>query len=132
MNRIPRAHVVRPSERLQTRGLSREPVGVTLKMPGSVPAIVEPERGYSIPVTATAVSTELLPVDVSRKFLFIQNNDPVGVAFVSFGGAAAFLNQGFRLAPGGGGILLDNNVPTARAFIIGTIANNPNLTMVVG
>lgn len=90
----------------------------------------KPERGRTIPITVTAASQELLPADSDRQFLFVQNNDPVGIVYMSFGGNAAAINQGFRLAPGGGGILLDNHVPTAKIFFIGSIANNPNVTVV--
>lgn len=87
-------------------------------------------KGFTGQVTATAQSTQILPADPSRKFLFFSNDDALGYARISFG-VEATLTTGIKIAPGGGGILLDNNVPTAAVFIIGSIATNPNITMVV-
>lgn len=126
--------VVRPAEKLQQAGLSREPVGGgDVRLGSAKPGQMPPRlRGITRPAVVTNVSTEILPADYDRKFLFIQNNDAVGVVFVSYGGQGAALNQGFRLGPGGGGILLDNNVPTERIFMIGSIANNPNVSIITG
>lgn len=88
-------------------------------------------RGYTAQITAQSVSALLLPSDPERKFLFIQNNDPVGYANIAFG-VDATLNTGMRLTANGGGILLDNNVPTAAIYIIGSIAANSNITLISG
>ena len=53
----------------------------------------------------------------------MQNNHPSAYANLSFGGDAT-LDSGMRLASAGGGILLDNNVPTSAIFIIGSAANS--------
>lgn len=129
---IPRAHIASPRDRLIMRGLTRDAVGYMANAsPSGQPAPIVPAKGTTQPINVTNVSRELFPADSNRSFIFIQNNDAVGVVFVSIGGAGAVLNQGFRLGPGGGGILLDNNVPTERIFFIGSIAANPNVTSVV-
>lgn len=63
--------------------------------------------------------------------MYLVNNDTLGYAIISFG-VDATLATGMKLAAGGGGIMLDNNVPTAAVYIIGSIALNSNITMVVG
>jgi len=45
-------------------------------------------------------------------------------------GTEATLATGIKLGAGGGGILLDNHVPTAAVFIIGSIASNPNVSLI--
>lgn len=124
----------RPKDRLITRGMTREVVGGSFSgvrgMVNVDPA--KPERGLTFPLTVLNTSQEFAPVDTDRKFLYVVNNDALGVVWLAFGGAAAVVGQGIRLAPNGGGILLDMNVPTARIFLIGTIANNPNVSMVTG
>ena len=90
------------------------------------------ERGRTIPLTVTNASQEMQPADNDRKFLYLVNNDPIGIVYVSFGGTGAALLQGVTLAAAGGGILLDNHVPTSKIHMIGTIANNPNVTAVIG
>lgn len=85
--------------------------------------------GYTLQVTATPQSKLLLPVNMHRRFLFMLNDDALGYARIAFG-AAATLTVGMKLAAGGGGVLLDNNVPKAQINIIGSIANNSNITMI--
>lgn len=89
-----------------------------------------PVRGITSPLNVTMVSVMILPADKHRKFLHMVNSDLLGMARVSFGTEATLL-AGMPLPPGGGGILLDNNVPTSAVFIIGSIANNPNVSMTV-
>jgi hypothetical protein len=86
-------------------------------------------RGLTYPRTVTNANAQLLPSDYDRKLLFIQNNDPVGIVYLAFG-APAVVGQGMKLAANGGGILLDNNVPTAQVFAIGSIASNPNINVI--
>lgn len=86
-------------------------------------------RGLTYPGTVLSTPGQLLTADFDRKFLFIQNNDTLGVVWVSFG-APAVLGIGMRLAAGGGGILLDNNVPTAQVNAIGSIASNSNISII--
>ena len=85
--------------------------------------------GYTFQVIATGASTRLLPVNLKRTFLYILNNDALGYARVAFGSAAT-LSSGIILQANGGGILLDVNVPKAQLYIIGSIANNPNITLI--
>lgn len=124
---------VSPRHVLQQQGLSREPGGGGAVRQGDVaPGQIPPRiRGKTFPVTVSAVSQNILPRDNDRKFLFIVNNDPVGVVFVSFGNDAA-INQGIRLAAVGGSALLDISVPTERVTMIGTLALNPNVSIIIG
>jgi hypothetical protein len=93
--------------------------------------VYRPVTGYTSQITVTDKSEVLLPANPDRKFLFIQNNDPIAFANMSFG-VAATLTTGMRLGSSGGGILLDNNVPTAAIFIIGSSPNNSNVTLISG
>ena len=88
-------------------------------------------RGYTIQINASLVSQMILPAEPGREFLFLQNYDPLGYATIAFG-TEATLVTGIRLAANGGGILLDNHVPTAAIFIIGSIAANSNITLISG
>lgn len=117
-------------DRLHMQGITRDFVGGN---PPRIPSAVDAqqERGFTYPINVTAVSQLWQDVDLSRKFLYLLNNDPIGVVWVSFGGAGAAVGQGIQLAAAGGGILLDVNVPTSKIFLIGTIAANPNVTAVI-
>jgi len=126
---IPRPQLFNPRDRLHNQGMTRPPVGMSL--PTTAAEIAASERGRTLPITVTNVSQELIPADPDRKFIYLVNYDALGIVWVFFGGGGAIVGQGVRLGPGGGGILLDNNVPTARVFMIGTIANNPNVTAVL-
>jgi hypothetical protein len=129
MENIPKVFGTR--DRLHMQGLTRVPVGGNApRIPTSFGEVVQ-ERGFTYPINVTNVSQMWQDVDLNRKFLYILNNDALGVVWMSFGGAAAAVGQGVRLAPGGGGILLDINVPTAKIFLIGTIAANVNVTAVM-
>lgn len=131
-----------PALRRRFAGTLRKPVGGGVRLFDQARALPEAEksgqansfweRGATRPITVTAASQEIIPADADRKFLYLVNNDPVGVVYVSIGGVGAALLQGITLAAAGGGILLDNNVPTGKIFMIGTIANNPNVTAVIG
>jgi hypothetical protein len=123
----------RTRERLNMAGMTREAVGGgAVELSTGQPApVAPPERGLTYPITVTKASVEIFPADANRKFLFIENNDALGKVTIAFGGSGATLGVGFNLAPGGGGILLDNNVPTARIFAIGSIDSNPNISAVV-
>jgi hypothetical protein len=108
------------------------PLNVADMAQGQTGQTAQRERGLTYPITITNVSQEIQPVDHNRRFFFIQNNDPVGKITVSFGGSAATLNIGFNLAAGGGSLYMDAAVLTARIFAIGSIASNPNVTMITG
>lgn len=123
----------RPGDKLRARGMSREPVGGAMSSIASSAlagqALQQP-RGNTRPLLVTGVSSEVFPIDMSRKLLYVVNNDAIGIVFVGVGGQGAALNQGFRLGPNGGFILLDFSCPTERIFMIGTIAANQNVSAV--
>lgn len=128
MENIPRIYGTR--DRLHMQGITRDFVGGNApRMPAAVDA--QQERGFTYPVNVTNVSQMWQDVDLNRKFLYLLNNDALGVVWVSFGGAGQPVGQGIRLGAGGGGILLDISVPTSKIFLIGTIANNVNVTAVI-
>ena len=117
-------------DRLHMQGLTRASIGGNApRLPAAVDA--SQERGFTYPINVGNVTQMWQDVDLNRKFLYMLNNDPLGVVWVSFGGAGQPVGQGMRLAPGGGGILLDINVPTAKIFLIGTIVANVNVTAVI-
>jgi hypothetical protein len=88
-------------------------------------------RGLTFPARVTNLPAQLLPSDFDRHFLFIQNNDALGVVWLIFG-APAVLGLGIRLAAGGGSLYMDYACLTAQVNAIGTIALNPNLTIITG
>jgi hypothetical protein len=130
-----------PRERNRIRASTRKVMGdglaasVQVQADGtllSIPGIQVPiPRGLTRPYTCTNADTIALPVDFDRKYLFYQNNDLIGVVWGSFG-APAQIGVGYKFAAGGGGIMLDNNVPTAEFHVIGTIPNNPNCSIITG
>jgi hypothetical protein len=128
------ARRVNPARAVLDVGAWRAPIGgaAVVRGPTAGNRPPPPLRGFTTPLTVTAVSQELIPADQDRKFLFITNSDPLGVVFVSIGGQGANLNQGFRLGPNGGSVLLDQNVPTDRVFMIGSIAANNNVSIITG
>jgi len=87
--------------------------------------------GSTSQVEITTQSKLLLPADPNRKWLFMQNNDAIGVVTISFGVQAA-INLGAVLRANGGGIVIDYNCPTAAIYGIGTIASNSNFVLIAG
>lgn len=128
LTRAPLSRAVDLTAPRQERGRSvpPPPPGVVRTQP-----IEEDIRGYTAQITVTDTSKLLLPADSRRRFLFVQNNDTLGNVNLSFG-VDATLATGMRLSANGGGILLDNNVPTAAVYVIGTIAANSNVTLISG
>ena len=95
----------------------------------AIPLAHSDTPGNTVQIVATAKSTMILPADPYRRFLYFLNNDAVAYATLAFG-VDATLVTGMRLGSGGGGILLDNNVPRSAIFIIGSSASNANITLV--
>jgi hypothetical protein len=81
--------------------------------------------------TVTNASAQLLAANASRKYLLIQNNG-TGDIYVTVDGTAATTANGVRIAAGGGSYELSTVVPTGQINAIGSIANNPNITVVEG
>lgn len=79
-------------------------------------------------VAAAAVPS--FPQDAQRGQVYVVNNDPLGNVTMSVGTPAVF-GVGYRAAAGGGGFLLDNNVPTESLYFTGDIASNPNVAVVI-
>lgn len=124
--------------RNRVRAITREPSGIGLAphLPDGSPSpayalLTQQARGLTYPFNVTAVSQLAFRADFNRKFMFIQNNDPLGIVWLAFG-TPAIIGTGMKFSAGGGGILLDNNVPTADIYLIGTIASNQNLTIILG
>jgi len=87
--------------------------------------------GSTSQVQITNQSQLLLPADPSRKWLFMQNNDAIGIVTIAFGVQAAN-GLGAVLRANGGGIVIDYNCPTAAIYGIGTIASNSNFVLIAG
>lgn len=107
------------------------PMGSGYQTPAQIAAqpAPAPVKGYTAPAIVTSRSQIILPADSDRQFILIQNADPAGDIFVSFG-AEASLSIGIKVAAGGGGLLLDNHCPTSAVSAIGNIATNPFVTIV--
>ena len=101
--------------------------------PGNAPINAQPANitGSTSQIQITNVSTLLLPADPNRKWLFMQNNDAIGVVTIAFGIQAA-INLGAVLRANGGGIVIDYNCPTSAIYGIGTIASNSNFVLIAG
>lgn len=89
------------------------------------------------PVTHTApavtnASTTLLAAKGTRQFLYVQNNDGAGIVWLSLDGTAAVTGAPcIKLGPGQG-IAFDNFVSTGAVKAIGSIGNNPNVSVIEG
>ncbi len=79
--------------------------------------------------TVTSASTQLIGANAARQYLLIQNKDPSGTIYVTFGGAATALN-GVRIGPGGN--WEPPVAPTTAANAIGDLASNANVVVVEG
>lgn len=102
------------------------------QFPGGVKGgAIVPIRGTTRNITATTVSQQILQADANRKLLIIVNNDAVADAYIAFGIAATL--SSFKLAKGGGGLMLDNplSIPTSAMEIIGTTVANSNIVLIV-
>ena len=88
-----------------------------------------PIRGNTQPAVVTNTAKIILPANPDRKFLLIQNSDPLGNIWLAFGVDAA-VNFGIKVASAGGAILFDNNIPNSAVSAIGDIASNPFVTIV--
>jgi hypothetical protein len=134
---------ISPNPRLRNAqiALARAPVGgggvsENQVMPdGSVQTIpgvqAQIPRGVTLQYNVLVADTVALAVNFDRKFLFILNNDVLGDVWGAWG-VPAKVGVGMKFKAGGGGIMLDNNVPTAELHLIGTIASNQNFTIISG
>ena len=80
--------------------------------------------------TVTNVDSIMLAASVSRRYIFIQNNDNAGNIFIKFG-AAATSSTGVKIPPGGVWEL-QGFVPINDIHAIGDIASNANVIVVAG
>jgi len=115
-------------EQQRERAVQRNPIspGTIVKPVYQSNGMPVVPRGLTVNLQISNVAVQWLPIDFSRKLLFIQNNDPLGIVWLAIG-APASIGFGIKLAAGGGGIFLDMNCPTAQVNAIGTIALNPNI-----
>ena len=81
--------------------------------------------------TVTNASAQLLAGNTARQYLLIQNNDPTGIIYVSFGATAATANTGIRILPGGFWEW-DSTVSNQAVQCIGSIATQSNIVTVEG
>jgi hypothetical protein len=104
------------------------PDGSVITIPGNQAQIA---RGVTLQYNVLAADSVALAVDFDRKYLFLLNNDVLGDVWGAWGSPAK-VGVGMKFKAGGGGIMLDNNVPTAELHLIGTIASNQNFTIITG
>ena len=138
-----RGQSISPNPRLRNAqiALAREPVGGggvsqnQVQPDGSVITIpgvkAQIPRGVTLQYNVLAADSVALAVDFDRKYLFLLNNDVLGDVWGAWGSPAK-VGVGMKFKAGGGGIMLDNNVPTAELHLIGTIASNQNFTIITG
>lgn len=100
----------------------------------SLPQVRPLANGSSSAKTVTSGGGQLLPANPLRGSLEIQNNDSAGVIVVHVYGGTAILNppNGIRIAPGGSWYWPPENCPQGVINAIGSIASNPNVTVVEG
>lgn len=81
--------------------------------------------------TVTNASAQMLAANLYRRYLMIQNKDSTGSLYINFGGGAATLANGVRIAAGGS-YELSGYVPTDAVQAIGDIASNGNVIVIEG
>lgn len=79
-------------------------------------------------ITVTNSASTISGASTTRQYLFIQNNDPTGTIYVSFGVAATALN-GIKIGPGQS-FEMANTQTNNLISMIGSIASNANVIMV--
>ena len=81
--------------------------------------------------TVTSTSAVLLAAKPGRRYLLVQNNDPSGIIYLSFGVAATTTNA-IKIAPGGSYTVDASYCPNDAIHAIGSIASNANVVAVEG
>ncbi len=81
--------------------------------------------------TVTNASALLVASNAARQYLLIQNKDPTGSIFVSFGTGFATTANGLRIGPGGSWEW-DSTVSSQSLNAVGDIASNANVVIVEG
>lgn len=82
--------------------------------------------------TVTNVSSNMISANPLRKYLLIQNRDPVGSIYINFMVAATVAN-GIEIKPGGSLELTGaSGVSTNQVRAIGDLASNPNVITLEG
>ena len=82
--------------------------------------------------TVTNASAQLKAQNLSRRYLFVQNNDASGDIYITLDGSGATTAKGIKIGANGGAYELQGYVPNAAINAIGTIANNANVVIVEG
>jgi hypothetical protein len=114
----------------QNKGSVTAQFGASQTSPADVCSKLQTAKGFTYPFTVTNVSQQLLPIDLNRTFLNVVNTDPLGNFTLSFGNPQPY-GVGVPCAAGGGAVFMDQHVPTAAVYVIGNIANNPNVSLTV-
>lgn len=84
--------------------------------------------GANAQKTVTTTAAQLVAANATRKYLLIQNKDPVGSIWINFSGTATQAN-GYRLGPGDAE-KFDCNLLTGAVSAIGDISSNANVVVV--
>lgn len=97
----------------------------------SAPAVVLPVLSNlaNAQATVTTTSAQLLAANAARKYLLVQNKDPVGTIWLGWGTVTQA--NGIRVPPGGFYELPDYNTTQALSAI-GDLASNANIVTVQG
>lgn len=79
----------------------------------------------------TNSSNQLLAANANRRYLLIQNNDPVGIIYVRLDGGVASSSTGVTIQPGGS-YELQGYVTSGAITAIGSIPSQSNVVVVEG
>lgn len=96
-----------------------------------LPTVATPAVAMSqAAATVGVASAQLLAAKPARKFLMVQNNDATANVYLNLSGAAATVEGGVKIAPGGS-LLLDVATPSAAITAIADVATAGNAVTVV-
>ena len=101
---------------------------VTSVAVSNVNGLFAQEKGNTVTNTA---STTIIAAKANRRYMLVQNKDPVGDIYIQLNGAAATVSTGI-LIKAGESFECQGFCPTSDITAIGTIAENNNLVVVQG
>lgn len=82
------------------------------------------------PITVTNASQLFSAANEARKYLAVQNNDAVGIVYINVTSGVAATTSHWTIRPLNQ-LFFENFVPRGSIYMIGSIAANANVVMVV-
>lgn len=101
----------------------------TRRLAGAV-TVQDSVTASAVAGTVTNATAQLVAANSARKYLLIQNKDPVGKIWIQFG-AAATQAAGVLIVPGGNFEMI-SKISAQQIQAIGDLASNANITVVEG